>query len=157
MNRITSVGAEATVNKAAVKEVYDWIVSLCSDKEKAEQALEDSYMNCVRKDGQETEFAQAINLERRGGKCKYCGREFVKKTIGELYWYVPGCHCYQKCDHVKLWAKVGGYEGWYQIEGCGRYLVYEKFKGLDYCTHCKIGKPVEKEEKSNGRKKKLDK
>lgn len=146
-----------TESKEAVKEVYDWIISLCSDKENAESALEGSYMECVKRWGWETEYAQAINLERRGGNCKYCGRPFVKKTCGELYWYEPGCHCYPKCNHVKLWAKVNGYEGWHQIQGCGRYLVYEKFKGLDYCTHCKIGKPKEKTEDSKGRKKKVDK
>lgn len=139
------------------KEAYDWVFSLANDAERAEKAIEVGYMECQKKYGHETEYAQALSLERHGGICIYCKKPFMRKTCGAFYWYEPACHCYQKCTHIHVEWEERGYTLKRKVQGCGRYMVYEKFKGLNYCTVCRIGKPKEdKPTKTKFTKKKED-
>jgi len=76
--------------------------------------------------------AQGVTLERRGGPCPLCGREFTRIDIDNAYgkftYYQPACHCYGVCNEVRVPSGT--------TVGCGRHLVTERVVGLHYCTSC---------------------
>lgn len=119
----------------------DTLRAQAGDAEAAERVLETGYRRLQAECGSEPEFAQAIYLERNGGPCPRCKKPFRKENKykgpsgrildgGALYWYVPACSCYMRCITVDLEEGV-------RVKGCGRWLVYEQFKGLHQCSACR--------------------
>lgn len=76
--------------------------------------------------------ALAATLERRGGPCPLCGKEFKRLTVDNAYgkftYYQPDCRCYKVCASVRV---PGG-----TAPGCGRYLIAEREMMIPHCTSC---------------------
>jgi hypothetical protein len=119
----------------------DRLLAQAGDAEAAERCLEHGYRALQARYGSETEFAQALHLERNGGPCPYCRKPFKRVTKlhtpeghifdgGALYWFEPNCACFERCLTVELQSGE-------HFKGCGRWKVYEKFKGLRECVACR--------------------
>lgn len=107
---------------------FEWAATKCGDAKEAEARLEDGYRMLLSRHGGDVEMVFALQQERTGGECKYCHKAFTKKTCGALYWFEPACRCFKRCAQVRTPEVT--------FQGCGRLMVYEKYKGIDQCIHC---------------------
>ena len=107
---------------------FAWAAAQCADAKAAEAFTEEGYRRMLAKHGGDVEMVFSLQQERTGGPCKYCHKPFEKKTCGGFAWYEPACRCFRRCDKVRT------PDGTFQ--GCGRIMVYEKYKGLENCSHC---------------------
>jgi hypothetical protein len=133
----------------------DRMLAQAGDAEAAERCLEQGYRGLQNRYGGEPEYAQDLFLERNGGPCPYCKKPFKKVTklrtqegkvfdSGALYWFEPNCACFERCLSVEL--KSGE-----RFKGCGRWKIYERFKGL---KHCRVCRPVRKDDEKESRQSK---
>jgi len=78
-------------------------------------------------------IAQVATLERRGGPCPLCGREFqvvhVDNIAGKFDYYEPSCRCYKRCEVVTL--PSGN-----TVNGCGRFMIAERSLSYRHCISC---------------------
>jgi hypothetical protein len=88
----------------------------------SDDMVETAYQLCLETAGGNTQIILALELERKGGKCPICGREYqrvdVDSEYGHFIYYQPGCLCFRRC-------KI-----------CDRFMVAERFLNIWYCTYC---------------------
>jgi hypothetical protein len=84
--------------------------------------IEDGYRKCIANAGGNTQILTALELERKGGPCPVCGRDYRKIEVdnkyGKFTFYQPSCMCFKQCG------------------SCGRFLVSERLLDIWHCTSC---------------------
>jgi hypothetical protein len=79
------------------------------------------------------QVALAATLERRGGPCPLCQREFKKIEVdnqfGRFDYFQPSCRCYHICQEVHI--PTGA-----TTKGCGRFMIAEREFGITHCLSC---------------------
>ena len=107
--------------------------------------VEEGYRKCIDAARGNTQLIAALELERKGGHCPSCDTLFVEVRVenrfGKFSYFEPGCYCYKKCITAPAFRlnKNGERKSDGNIAGCGRFLVAEKFLGIDHCTNCNPG------------------
>ena len=109
-----------------------------------EVIVESGYQRCVAEYQRRGNTAglRTLELERHGGKCHYCDKLFREVKVDNLYghfsYFIPGCNCYKQCVTTELWDHPE-----ILIDGCGRWMVEERFRNLTHCLRC-YGDPEDK-------------
>lgn len=80
------------------------------------------------------EYIVLLHLEKDGGKCPRCGKEWnkvpVKNVYADFHYYDPACGCYGRCKPLVDEDR--------NMRGCGNSLHREKAMGVEGCTTCNL-------------------
>jgi hypothetical protein len=91
--------------------------------------VETGYRECIEAAHGNTQVVLALELERQGGACPVCGREYRRVDVANHFarfsYYQPACRCFRVCPR------------------CERYMVAERFLEIAHCTGCGFGKRPE--------------
>jgi len=121
-------------------------------------AVERGYRLFVEREEKRGDVAalKALEMERRGGPCHYCGVPFAEVKVNNRYaefsYFEPACHCYKRCQEIVTEACLDDDKNPVPAVRCGRWMVEERFKELSLCIACH-GEP-RKEEKREPKKRK---
>ena len=103
--------------------------------------VERGYRKCIDAANGDVMIIEALELERKGGPCHYCGVPYkridVNNRYGRFSYYQPFCFCYRRCPC------------------CDKILVVEKYLGIESCTVCYPNGSAKKK-KDESKHKKLD-
>ena len=102
-----------------------------------ESMVEVAYQACVKEYTAKGNTAglKALELERKGGLCHYCDTPFqevvVDSQYGHFSYFEPSCQCFKRCLKTPIEDRNPKH-----TEGCGRWMVEERFRNLTLCLRC---------------------
>jgi hypothetical protein len=96
--------------------------------------VEACYQRCITR-RKNTAGLRALELERHGGQCHYCDKLFrevkIDTRFGQFSYFIPGCDCYKQCVVTEVYHHPE-----ILIDGCGHWMVEERFRNLSHCLNC---------------------
>lgn len=113
-------------------------------KIESSQEKMDDYMETFAKNATDKIEIQVERYFHTGGLCPVCERPFKEtffikdtKNMKVMFkHYEPDCKCWKRCEKTGRTAKWKTGEGVKVVDGCGKWLMYEKLAGMKWCSNC---------------------